>query len=85
LFDALHSSTSQIEDLLNQLERIIWTLNRMANGSWIRIDFIIIPSNVCLISEEVDSSVCDAAGFLGFGLQMPQAVGLVPARWEDIE
>lgn len=56
----------------------------MPNCPRIAIDLVIITSGERLITEKVDSLVFNAREtFLGFN--MAQAVGLVPARWENVE
>lgn len=56
----------------------------MAHGPLIRENLVVISSRETLVAEEVNSLVLDA-GNVFLGLDVLQAVGLVPASREDIE
>lgn len=59
-------------------------LDGMPNGPRVGVDFVVIPTGEALISEEVDVLVLDT-GSLFFGLDMPQAVCLIPTSGEDVK
>lgn len=57
----------------------------MSNGPRIGVDLVVVSSYIRLVAEEVDGGVLDAAGLLGFVLEVREAVRLVPALGEDVE
>lgn len=57
----------------------------MTNDPRVRVYLVIVPALERLIPEEVYRRVIDAARLLGFGLEVLQAVPLVPARRKDVE
>lgn len=56
----------------------------MPHSARVLKNLIIVAALVRLVSEEVDSAVLDARHFF-LGFDVLQAVGLVPARGEDVE
>lgn len=56
----------------------------MPNCPRIGIDLVIITSGERLVPEEMNSLVFNARDIF-FGFNMAQAVGLVPAGWENVE
>lgn len=57
----------------------------MANCSWIAVDLIVVATLICPVAKEVDCSVVNPSGELGFVLKMLQAICLIPTVREDIE
>lgn len=76
---------SKIEQLLDLGVCVVWVLDSMANCSRVLVDLVVVSTLECLVAKEVDSGVFDSARLLCFGLDVLQAVSLIPARWEDIE
>ena len=56
----------------------------MADSAGVRKDLIIVATGEALVAEEVDGLVLDAGDVL-LGLDVLQAVSLVPTSGEDIE
>lgn len=56
----------------------------MADGARVLEDLVVVAALVRLVAEEVDRAVLDAADLL-LGLDVLQAVCLVPAGGEDVE
>ena len=56
----------------------------MSNRPLILVNLIIISALICLITEEMDSAVLDAALLLGLILEVLEAVGLVPTSWVNV-
>lgn len=57
----------------------------MPNGPGVGVDLVVVAADHGLVAKEMDGSILDSAGLLGLGLEVPQAVGLVPACREDVE
>jgi hypothetical protein len=57
----------------------------VANGSLVCEDLIVVAAWGGLVTEEVDVLVGDAPGLLGLGLEVLEAVGLIPPGGEDVE
>lgn len=81
----LSNNQSQIEQLLDLSHGFIRVVDRMSNGPRIGVDLVVVSSYIRLVAEEVDGGVLDAAGLLGFVLEVREAVRLVPALGEDVE
>lgn len=77
-------TTSQLEHLLQDIEGLIRILDSMTRSPRITVDFVVVSALKGLVAEEVDLGVLDSAQGL-FGLDMAEAVSLIPASWEDIE
>ena len=56
----------------------------MTDSARVLKDLVVVAALVSLVAEEVDGAVFDAADLL-FGLDVLQAVRLVPAGGEDVE
>lgn len=56
----------------------------MTNSARVLIDFIVIAADKALVTEKVDVLILDAGDVL-LGLDVLQAIGLVPAGREDVE
>ena len=79
---------SEVKELLQLLHGVFWALDGMADGSGIVIDFPVISTLECFVPEKVDVLVVNTGESLGrvsFGLDVLQAVGLVPSGGEDIK
>ena len=79
---------SQVEKLLDDPHRVLRALDSMPDRPGILIDLIIITILEALVAEEVDVLVLNAREMLrrvSFGLDMSQAVCLIPTVREDIE
>jgi hypothetical protein len=74
-----------IEELLEDAHGIFGTGNRMADSSGIGVDLVVVATLESLVTKEVNVLVGDAIGLLGLVLEVPEAVGLVPASGEYIE
>lgn len=74
----------QPKRLPENLHRILWSFDRMADRSFIRIDLVVITALERLVAEEVDVFIVDA-GHLFLGFDVSEGVGLVPAGGEDVE
>jgi hypothetical protein len=57
----------------------------VANGALVGEDLIVVAAGGGLVAKKVNVLVGDAAGFLGLGLEMLEAVGLIPPGREDIK
>lgn len=57
----------------------------MADGAGILVDFVVVAALGRLVAEEVNVLVGDAVGLLGLGLEVLEAVCLVPAGGEDVK
>lgn len=57
----------------------------MANGPGVRVNLPVVAALKRLVAKEVDILVRDATGLLGLGLEVLEAVRLVPAGGEDVE
>jgi hypothetical protein len=77
----IHSDAESLSDLLEAVGGI---LDRMADGSGVLVDLVVVTTRESLVAEEVDGLVVDAGDVL-LVLNMLQAVGLVPAIWKDVE
>lgn len=60
---------SQLEQVLENSHRVVWTLHTVTRCTTILINFIIIPTLVGLVTEKVDSRVFHSTDRL-FGLEM---------------
>lgn len=79
---------SQVKKLLENPDRVLWTLDSMTGRSGILVYLIIIAILEALIAEEVDGLVVNTRQMLtrvSFGLDMLQAVCFIPTVREDIE
>lgn len=79
---------SQVEDLLQNPDGVLWALDGMTRRPGILIYLIVITTLKALIAEEVDRLVVDTGKVLGrisFSPDVLQAVCLVPTLREDIE
>lgn len=78
---------SQIKQLLQLRDRILRAGNGVPNGAAVGEDLVVVAALKRLVAKEVDCRVLDglAAGPLGLVREVLQAVGLVPAGWEDVE
>ena len=56
----------------------------MADGAGVAEDLVVVATGEGLVAEEVDGLVLDAT-VLGLGLEVLEAVCLVPASGEDVE
>lgn len=74
-----------MEELLNLTHGVLRTVYRVANGTVISVDFVVVATRAGLVTEEVDVLVGDAARLLSLSLEVLKAVCLVPASREDIE
>jgi hypothetical protein len=75
----------QVKDLLELADRVGRVRDRVANRAWVLKDLIVITTGRRLVAKEVDRLVLDAARLLRLGLEVTQAVRLVPAVGEHIK
>jgi hypothetical protein len=76
---------SNIKQRLDLLQAVIRVGDAVANRAWVLVDLVVVAALVGLVAEEVDGGVLDAIRLLGVGLEVAQAVGLIPAGGEDVE
>ncbi len=57
----------------------------MSNRLLVLVDLVIVSSLVGLVTKEVYGGVLLAAVGAGLVLEMLEAIGLIPTRWEDVE
>lgn len=74
-----------IKQLLELGSSVLGGGDRVTNGPSILIDLPIVAALVGLVAKEVDRGVLNTTGLFGLGLEVLQAVGLVPAGGEDVE
>jgi hypothetical protein len=74
-----------IKELLKDAHGVLGTGNRMANGSGISVNLVIVAALESLVTKEVNVLVGNAIGLLGLVLEVLEAVGLVPASREHVE
>lgn len=74
---------SKAEQLLELSGSVLRGLDAVADGARVLIDLVVVTTLVCLVAEEVDCRVLGTVLLLG--LDVLQAVGLVPASGENIE
>ena len=79
------TSKLNVEKFLELCGCVIWGCDRMANCSRIAVDLIVVATLICPVAKEVDCSVINPTGELGFVLEMLQAICLIPTSREDIE
>lgn len=74
-----------MEELLDLTQSVLGTVDRVANGTVISVDFVVVATGTSLVTEEVDVLVGDATRLLSLSLEVLKAVCLVPASGEDVE
>lgn len=74
---------SKVEQLLELSGSVLRGLDAVADGARVLVDLVVVTTLVCLVAEEVDRCVLGAVPLLG--LNVLQAVCLVPASGEDVE
>lgn len=75
----------QVENLLDDLHGVLGALDRVANGAGVSVNLVVVAADGRLVAKEVDVLVADAALLLGLGLEVLEAVCLVPAGGEDVK
>lgn len=78
------ADSSQIESLLDLLQRVLRACNRVANRPAIRVDFEVVAAGEALVTKEVDVLILNSASLL-FGGNVVEAICLVPAGGEYVE
>jgi len=81
----LINASSQVEQLFQLRHRVFGVFHSVPNGSRIFEYFEIVAALECLVAEEVDGCVVDAARHILFVLDVLQAVSFIPALRENIE
>ena len=76
-------SCLKVKQLLELSSSVLGGLDAVANGARVLVDLVIVTTLVCLVAEEVDCGVLGTVLLLG--LDVLQAVCLVPASGEDVE
>lgn len=66
----LYDAKLQPKDLLDLLDCIIRVDDRVANGPWILVDFVVVAAREGLVAKEVDGRVGDAVRLLGLSLEV---------------
>lgn len=77
--------SSHIKQLPQLRHRLLGVLHTMPDRPLVLVDLVVVAALVRLVTEEVDSRKVDAVGQVLVGLDVLQAVRLVPARGEDVE
>lgn len=75
----------EIKELLEDADGVLRAGDRVPDGAGVGVDLVVVAALKGLVAEEVDVLVGDAIGLLGIVLDVPEAVGLVPASGEDVE
>jgi len=73
----------KVEQLLELSGCVLGALDAVADGTRVLVDLVVVTALVCLVTEEVDGCVLGAELLLG--LDVLQAVCLVPTSGEDVE
>lgn len=74
----------KVENLLQLLHGVLRTIDGVTNCAGVGIDLIIVAAGEALVAKEVDGLVLDTGDVL-LGLDVLQAVSLVPTSGENIE
>jgi hypothetical protein len=64
---------------------VIRVSDGVSNGTGVAEDLVVVASLLGLVTKEVDVLVGDTTWLLGLGIEMSQAVSLVPAGGENIK
>lgn len=83
--DSPYLALLQLEELLEFLHRLLGPLHRVPDRPGVLVDLVVVAALERLVAEEVDRRVGYASRLLRLGLEVLQAVGLVPAGGEDVE
>lgn len=75
---------SQLEQLFQLLDGIVWVGNRVTDRPGITVDLIIISAREALVAKEVDIFIFDSSDLL-LCLDVAETVGLIPTSGEDVE
>lgn len=75
----------QIKKLHELSSAVLGVGDCMTGGSRVLEDFVVVSAFVGFVAEEVDGGVGDSIGLFGFGFEVVEAVGFVPAGGEDVE
>ena len=76
---------SHVKHLLQLRHRLVRVLHAVPHRPLVLVDLEVVAALVRLVAEEVDGREVDAVGQVLVGLDVLQAVGLVPAGGEDVE
>jgi hypothetical protein len=74
---------SKVEQLLELSGSVLGSLDAVADGTRVLVDLVVVTTLVCLVTEEVDR--CVLGSVLLLGLDVLQAVCLVPTSGENVE
>lgn len=74
----------QVEQLPQLSHRLLRASHTVTNSARVLENLVVVAALVSLVAEEVDLAVLDASDLL-LGLDVLQAVGLVPAGREDVK
>lgn len=74
---------SKVKQLLELSSSVLGGLDAVADGTRVLVDLVVVTALVCLVTEEVNRRVLGSKLLLG--LDMLQAVCLVPTSGEDVE
>lgn len=77
-------SKLKLEELLQLLDGILRPIDGVPNGPRVCEDLVVVSTREGLVAKEVDGLVFDTGDVL-LGLDVLQAVSLVPTGWEDVE
>jgi hypothetical protein len=74
---------SKVEQLLELSGSVLGGLDAVADGTRVLVNLVVVTTLVCLVTEEVDR--CVLGSVLLLGLDVLQAVCLVPTSGENVE
>jgi hypothetical protein len=74
---------SKVKQLLELSSSVLGGLDAVADGARVFVDLVVVTALVCLVAEEVDR--CVLGSVLLLGLDVLQAVCLVPTSGENVE
>ncbi len=88
IFDLQVWCRSNVKELAQLSHGVLGPLDGVADGAGVVVDFPVVAARESLVPEEVDGFVVHAGEVFGrvrLGLDVPEAVGLVPTGGEDVE
>jgi hypothetical protein len=74
---------SKVKQLLELSSSVLRGLDTVADGTRVLVNLVVVSALVCLVAKEVDG--CVLGSVLLLGLDVLQAVRLVPTSGENIE
>lgn len=78
----VRAETEQFDHLLRTITRV---LDAVSSNSRVRVHLVVVAALERLVAEEMDRLVLDTIGSARLGLDVLQAICLVPSGGEDVE